>query len=255
MNPSETILFDGDTEFDHYQVVDMFYTGRAARVLFSGQRSAAQSGIPQDGGYAMLFDYNQRLLELVGSVKPKNILLIGGGAFTLPIEILKYFPDTKIDVVERDPGLKELAEKFFGLKKNKNLKIFFGDGREYLQTTNNTYGLILVDAFVHSVIPKTLSTQEFAGLVKLHLDKKGVAAVNVISPYHGLYNNVIKQHYATYKSVFKHVDIFPADKTLSLWISQNFIQIATDKVVVPKYNLRFASLQPPVVNKENILRD
>jgi len=48
------------------------------------------------------------------------------------------------------------------LENNKNLKIFFGDGREYLLTTKNVYDLILIDAFVHSVIPKPLSTQEFA---------------------------------------------------------------------------------------------
>jgi spermidine synthase len=252
---AEKIIYETDTKFEHYQVVDMVYVGRPARVLFSGQHSAAQSGVPTDDNPAMLFDYNQRFLELVGSLKPHSILLIGGGAFTLPMEILKYFPDTKIDVVERDPGLKDLAQKFFGLKKNKTLKIYFGDGREYLQNTDNVYELILIDAFVHSVIPKSLSTQEFATLIKLHLSKKGVTAINVISPYHGLHNSVIKQQYATYKSVFKHTDIFPADKTLSLWISQNFLQISTDKRIKPKYNLRFAGLQPPVISAQNILYD
>jgi hypothetical protein len=123
MEPAEVVLFDGNTKFDHYQVIDMIYIGRKSRVLFSGQRSAAQSGIPRDGKRTMLFDYNQRFLELVGALMPKNILLIGGGAFTLPVEILKFFPNITVDVVERDPELANLAKEFFGLKPNKNLNI------------------------------------------------------------------------------------------------------------------------------------
>jgi spermidine synthase len=255
MKPAEVVLFDGDTKFDHYQVIDMVYIGRKSRVLFSGQRSAAQSGIPRDGKHTMLFDYNQRFLELVGALKPENILLIGGGAFTLPVEILKFFPDTAVDVVERDPELAKLAEKFFGLKPNKNLHIVFADGREYLEKTTKTYDLILLDAFEHSVIPHALSTNGFVALLQARLSKKGVVAVNVISAYHGPNNSVMKNQYATYKSVFKHADIYPADNSLSLWISQNFLLVATDKLIKPKYNLRFGSIKPPIVSPENIFHD
>jgi spermidine synthase len=255
MKPAEVIVFEGNTKFDHYQVIDMLYIGRKSRVLFSGHRSAAQSAIPRDGNHAMLFDYNQRFLELAESLKPKKLLLIGGGAFTLPIEILKYFPGTMVDVVERDPELKNLAEKFFGLKHNKNLHIFFGDGREYLEKITKTYDLILIDAFEHTVIPHALSTSGFMELLQNRLSKKGVVASNVISAYHGLHNSVIKNHYATYKSLFKHVDIFPADKSLSLWISQNFLLIATDKLIKPKYNLLFGNIKPPMINSENIIHD
>jgi spermidine synthase len=255
MNPAEEVLFEGNTKFEHYQVIDMLYIGRKSRVLFSGHRSAAQSAIPRDGNHTMLFDYNQRFLELVGSLKPKKILLIGGGAFTLPIEILKYFPGIIVDVVERDPDLLKLAERFFGLKPNKNLHIFFDDGREYLDKTTKTYDLVLIDAFEHTIIPHALSTNGFVELLRTRLSKKGVVASNVISAYHGLNNSVAKNHYATYKSVFKHVDVFPADKSLSLWISQNFLVIATDKLIKPKYNLRFGNIKPPIINPENIIHD
>jgi spermidine synthase len=255
MQSDEVVLFEGDTEFEHYQVIDMVYVGRSARVLFSGYRSAAQSGVPKDGNHAMLFDYNQRFLELIQSLQPKNILLIGGGTFTLPIEVHRYFPKVKFDVVERDPKLLELAKQFFSLKPNQNLRVFFKDGREFLEDTIKTYDLILLDAFVHNIIPIPLSTQEFAQLISRRLSKKGVVATNIISAYQGPNNGVIKQQYATYKSVFKHVDIFPADKTLSLWISQNFILASSNRRLRPIYNLRFGSLHSPIINSENILHD
>jgi spermidine synthase len=255
MNSSEVILYEIDTDFDHYQVIDMVYVGRKARVLFSGQRSAAQSGIPRDAVHTMLFDYNQRFLDLINYLKPQNILLIGGGAFTLPMEILKYFPGTKIDVVERDAQLKIIAERFFGLKPHKNLNIIFNEGREYLQHTDENYDLVLIDAFSRSTIPKSLATREFVQLLSSRLSKKGTAAVNIISSYHGPKDQALKVQYATYKSVFRHIDIFSADTSLSLWLSQNFLQISTNRRLKPKYGPNFKSLHPPVINSGHILHD
>jgi spermidine synthase len=178
---TEKLIFETDTKFGHYQVVDMVYLGRPARVLFSGQRAAAQSGVPKDGGSTMLFDYNQRFMELTSALRPKNLLLIGGGAFTLPVQILKFFPDTKIDVVELDPELEKIAEAFFELQQDNRLKIIFGDGREYLKASSEKYDLILLDAFTHNVIPAALSTKEFMEILSQHLSKVGVAASNIIS--------------------------------------------------------------------------
>jgi spermidine synthase len=252
---SEQLIYEVDTQFGHYQVVDMVYSGRPARVLFSGQRAAAQSAIPKDTNARMVFDYNRRFLELVSSQKPKSILLIGGGAFTLPIEVLKFFPNTRIDVVEHDSMLAKIANRFFGLKPNKNLNIINNDGREYLTSTNQNYDAILIDAFTHNIIPPTLSTKEFIQLLSQHLTKNGVVASNIISAYHSPNNNLIKQQYATYKAVFRHVDLYPADNVLSLWISQNFLLIATNKLLKPKFNLHIASLKPPISSPKDIQYD
>jgi len=255
MIQSEKLLYDATTKFERYQVVDMVYNNRAARVLFSGKRSAAQSGIPKDGNLEMLFDYNQRFLELVESIRPKNILIIGGGAFTLPMEILNNFPDVKVDVIEQDPHLQTIAKRFFGLQTDKRLKIHFDDGREYLRLNSKNYELILIDAFTHNTIPHSLSTYEFVELISERLSKGGVSAVNVISAYHGPNDSVLKQQVATYKSIFKHVDIFPADRILSYWVSQNFLLVSTNRARRPKYRLRFDSLQLPVIHSDDVQHD
>src|ERR1700760_605289 len=103
------ILWEGDTIYGHYQVVDTLYDGRPARVLYSGDRQAAQSGIAKDASPSLLFDYNQRVFELLTSVLPKRVLLIGGAVCTLPKALLAALPDVQIDVIEPDSGLTKLA--------------------------------------------------------------------------------------------------------------------------------------------------
>src|SRR6476469_4412698 len=96
----EGILVEGDTQHGHYVVADTIYSGRPARVLYSGNHQAAQSGVAKDDNPDLLFDYNQRFIELVRGLLPKKILLIGGGALSLPKALLEEFPEVSLDVVE-----------------------------------------------------------------------------------------------------------------------------------------------------------
>jgi spermidine synthase len=241
----EKVLFDGDSEFEHYQVVDMVYIGRKARVLFSGQQSAAQSGVADDDNQDLLFDYNQRFLELVSTLRPKRLLLIGGGAYTLPMALINSLPDIHVDVVERDPELLEIAEEYFGLKPNKRLSIFHGDGLKFLKTNKRLYDTILVDAFVHNKIPKELSDKKAVQQFYKNVKTNGVVAANIISAYTGMLSSqVLKTHYELYNKIFESAQIFPADRVISEWVSQNFLIIAQKGKASKDYGLRFPAMKP-----------
>lgn len=177
---SDDVIFEGDTAFEHYMVVDAIYDGRPARLLYSGYRAAVQSALALDEHTDLLFDYNQRFFELVSAINPRSVLIIGGGAYTLPLEIVQQLPHTYVDVVEIDPGLDTIAERFFGLKPDKRLNILHEDGRAYLNSTGKTYDVILIDAFSHTVMPKSLITIEAVKHVYRSLARGGVAAVNII---------------------------------------------------------------------------
>jgi spermidine synthase len=246
MSGEERILFEEDSDFEHYQVVDMVYMGRQARVLFSGRQSAAQSGVAHDDDQDLLFDYNQRFLELASTLRPKRLLLVGGGAYTLPMALIDSLPDIYVDVVERDPKLLSIAKRFFGLKANKRLRIIHGDGLEYLKMNTKSYDVILVDAFVHNKIPKELATKEVIGYIHSNLRKGGTVAANIISSYRGPSAEVLKHHYESYRVVFGDTQIFPADKVISEWISQNFLIIAQKGKKRLDYGLRFPAMESTI---------
>jgi hypothetical protein len=216
-------LWEGDTTYGHYQVVDAPYNGRPARVLYSGDRQAAQSGIPQDDDPDLLFDYNQRLLELASNLQPKRLLIIGGGVFTLPTALLAVLPYTKIDVVEIDAELTDIAAEFFGLPTNDRLTIFNTDGRAYLRSTTVVYDMIIIDAFIHTAIPKEMKTIQAFKAYSSHLTENGVLAMNVISGYYRADARVLQELYAAASRSFDVVDTFLASHGYSLWLPQNFV--------------------------------
>lgn len=224
---ADSILFDGDTAMEHYQVIDTIYEGRPARVLYSGRRGTAQSGVATDGKPDLLFDYNQRFVELISSVPVKRLLLIGGGAYTLPMALLKQFPDMYIDVIELDPGLKAIAERFFGLRPSPRLRIFHQDGSDYLARNAKQYDMVLLDAFSHAEMPAVLTSLQTVQRIARNLTADGIAAVNIISSYFGPNSRLIRSQVANYSDSFKHVAVYPAGRSLfSLWLPQNLVLVA-----------------------------
>jgi spermidine synthase len=238
------LIFETDTKYSHYQVWDTIYNGRNARVLYSGQRHTAQSGLALDGKAEMLFDYNERLLELVIGMQPKRILLIGGGVYTLPMRLLSELSETYLDVVEIDSGLDEIAIKHFGLTLNSRLRIIHDDGRKYLDNNAQAYDIIIVDAFIQADIPSSLETSDAIAQYKRNLTDNGLFAMNIISAYRGLAADALKREIRTFESYFSKVDVYPAGPDLSFWLPQNIVLIAQvdDSKSVSEY-LRYPPLE------------
>ena len=219
-------LFDGSTSFVHYSIIDTIYNNRPARILYTDNQSAAQSGLPFDNKPEMLFDYSQRFIEIVEGIKPKNVLILGGGAMTLPSKINSLFPEIYIDVFEIDGGLIELASKYFNFKQNSHLQVFIGDARQLLKSTTQKYDLILTDVFNSLDIPKQFNQPELPFEIKNCLNPKGLSAMNIIAAYYGPSALNLRKTEANFKKAFKNTAIFLGGDSFSLWMSQNFILLA-----------------------------
>ncbi|HVU59484.1 MAG TPA: fused MFS/spermidine synthase [Candidatus Saccharimonadales bacterium] len=222
-------LFEGDSAYAHYRIADVSYMGRPARLLYGGTHEAAQSGLALDDRPELLFDYNQRLLELFRGLKPRRVLLIGGGACTLPRALLGLVPNLRLDIVEIDPLLVDLAGRYFGFVAGKHTRISVAEGRQYLAGTEERYDLLVVDAFLGDTMPPTLRTVEAAQVYARHLRRGGVLALNVIAAYEGRLAEALRRQIASLRTVCTDVQIFPASPALSLWLPQNFIVTATCK--------------------------
>lgn len=161
--------------------------------------------------------YTQTMLvSLAYTDNPKKILMIGVGGGMITKHIHKYIPQINITGVELDEKVLAMAKKYFKLEEDSSYKIVIQDGRLFLNNTNKLYDIIMVDAYKGGYIPFHLCTREFYSLVKNHLTKKGIVALNLHSGSK-LYPRIIK----TLKDVFENVDLYKS-KT-----SSNIIAIAS----------------------------
>ncbi len=221
-----TTLFEGSSELGTYKVVDTIYDGRPARILY-GNRQSPQSGMATDDDPELLFNYNQRFLEMIESRRPKHILLIGGGVFMLPKAVLERFNDIRIDVVEIDSLLPELARQYFKLEDDPRLKIIIADGRDYVTNSTDTYDMIILDAFSGYDIPYSLLTREAVSLYKQHLTINGFMTINFISEYRTFRQRLTHELIATFGEQFNAVALYQADHLFPSKAEQNLMLVAS----------------------------
>jgi spermidine synthase len=212
----------------------------AAQELLEQRESQYNSiFVSRSGSYvSMLFGHNKRLytesrantgdplelpveytrymtLPMIYAANPRSLLEIGLGGGSTSSYLHATFPELDISIVELDPVVIDLAEKYFFVKEGERLKIENRDGRIALVRSDKRYDAILIDAYRGPFVPFHLLTKEFFEIVKAHLAEGGVVAQNV-EPSTMLYDSAI----ATIAAVFDHVDVYPA--------SGNFVVLAYD---------------------------
>jgi spermidine synthase len=141
----------------------------------------------------------------------KRVLVLGLGAGSIPVYLNRFLPDATIDTVELDPGVIDVAKKYFGLRETNRLHLIESDARVFLNRHTEPYDLIIVDAFTGSYIPFHLMTKEFYQLVRNRLAPHGVAAINIL-PAEKLFDSNVR----TLKLVFDNLDFFNTGERSSL---------------------------------------
>lgn len=117
---------------------------------------------------------------------PRHALLIGLGAASLTKFLYRYYPSTKLTVVEIEPRVVAAARQFFKLPDDPlRLNIVIADGSHYIAERNKTYDLILVDGYDADAHPGELNMLPFYQMCRARLNDNGVLAVNLLGRSHG----------------------------------------------------------------------
>lgn len=195
------LLFEGESIYNYLQVKDT----EDSVVLSTNVLFGVQSIMKKDQSLTgMYYDY-ALAAPFLAKQDPKDapdILVLGMGTGTYASQCRKYFTGASIEGVEIDQKITDLASQYFELPDD--VKVTTYDGRAYLQADENTYDVIMVDAYQDITIPFQMSTVEFFGMVKEHLKEDGVMVVNM--NMHSEKEGNINQYLAdTISSVFGEV--------------------------------------------------
>lgn len=222
----ETVLFRQDTQYHRIAVTE---SGTVRHLRFD---SSHQSAIDMTDGLTSRIrypDYMQLPMAMVPDAKRVLVIGLGGGAVTK--RYWHDYPDMKVDSVEIDPGVVDVARRYFGLPQDPRLRVFVQDGRRYITTTRETYDIIVLDAYYADSLPFHLTTQEFFGEVKSRLNPGGVVVYNVISSLEGDDSRLFRSMYRTAGSVWSELSVFSVEigQEHSPTVRQNIAMLATDR--------------------------
>jgi spermidine synthase len=219
------VIYDGDSAYSRLQVLESTAM-RPKRFLLTDNVSA-QSGVYLDEPNEPLFEYIRAFSQAAAAAgEVRRVLLIGGGAYTLPRLILQQYPEARVDVVEIDPKLDELAERYFGWQPDPRVRIIHTDGRVFLNTNQQDYDLIYMDAFSSLVPPFQLATTEAVAKLARGLASGGAVVVNLVGAPQGKGAAFVEAEYATYHEHFGLVSVAQAQPAAPPQVVQNLLLVA-----------------------------
>jgi len=200
----EAILFRADTQYHRITVTE----GDGARHLRFDR--SHQSAISLDDPYESRIRYPD-YMHLAMALKPdaKRVLVLGLGGGAITKRFWRDYPGVTVDSVEIDPVVVDVARKYFWLPEDERSRVFVEDARRYVQSTSETYDIVIVDAYYSDSLPFHLSTEEFLRETKGVMAPDGVLAYNVISSAEGSGSKLFRSMYRTASGVWGNVWVFP----------------------------------------------
>ena len=197
-----------DRESRYYRIRVLDYPNQGRRCLHFSKSRGTQSSMFLDDPYRLDLRYSQTMIAALPFARqPKDVLLVGLGGASVPKFIQKHWPDVRLDIVEIDPDVVKVCQKYFKFEGTPNTRVFVVDGRLYLKRTEKKYDVILLDAYAADHIPFHLTTLEFVRLVKERLNPDGLVASN-------LWEHAVNRFYyaelRTFQETFPQTYIFAA---------------------------------------------
>ena len=222
-----------DTRYSRLEIRDVREPGgRILRELHTPP-SLVQSGMYLDSPTELALSYTRKF-ALAWQLKPgsERFLMLGGAGYSIPKYLLRTRDKIRLDVVEIDPEVTELARRLFALKDDPRLTIHHEDARIYLnryatsRTLNSSvvhpmagggigdapgYDIIMGDTFssVYN-IPFQMSTVECAQSIYTSLDDDGLFISNIISSVTGEKSELLRSIRASFEQVFPDVRVYPS---------------------------------------------
>lgn len=243
--------------------------GRPVRVLNVGGMYQSATNLEDDSIYDLVFEYTKlydRMFEAhpLGAVEGRaeacpeevargrvagdgttaatplsvrNVLMLGGGGYSYPKHLIATHPEVRMDVVEVDPVITDLAWKHFfldrlfaefDLEQSGRLGLICEDGRAFLEARAKElatlgeassagedagdlrpYDAVLIDTFSGKDPVPSLVTVEAARAVKGCLAPGGLYMANVVSALEGHKGRLLRSMVRTLGEVFTHVYVIP----------------------------------------------
>lgn len=164
------VLYEEKTPFQHLII---FENPRFGKVL------ALDGVIQTTDAFEYIYHEMMAHVPLTAHPNPEKVLIIGGGDGGTLREVLRHPNLKKIVMVEIDPSVIKMSEKYFpehsaGAFQNPRAEIVIADGIEYLKNTEEKFDVIICDSTDPIGPGAVLFTKEFYGYCSQALGPSGI---------------------------------------------------------------------------------
>lgn len=167
-------VFSTDSFYGNLKVLDYSYMDRHNRELMID--GLVQGGVDMSNGMSV-YEYSYLMEFLPYGINPtgKHCLVLGLGGGSIPM----WYEERgiKTDVVDINPLIAGIAERYFGFRTSGDMII--SDARYYLSRTEKKYDYIIVDVANGDMTPSHIMSLECFRLIKERLTERGILAVNM----------------------------------------------------------------------------
>ncbi len=188
--PDPSVVYEAETPYCHVAIKRV--STRPEKRAFLQDRLARGRMVVNDTTH--LQDFHRRAFAgltrgLSGDRKKLSLLVIGAGGYIFPQYLTAVWPDSRVEVVENDPGVTRAAKEAFGLDSYAAIETIRMDARSYMDRLCKSgrtgqaarrYDFIYEDALCDSAVPFPLMTKEFNGQIAGLLADDGVYMIHLV---------------------------------------------------------------------------
>ena len=160
---------------------------RALTFVRDDGREAVQTRVNLSAPHTLVAPYARGMfVSYLYQPHPRRVLVIGLGGGAMVRFLTHHDPGVQIDAVEIDPAVVRIANEYFGVRSEGNVRIHTGDAVKFVESTLERYDVIFMDAFLRpsddtdtTGVPTRLKTIDFLRHLQKTLNPGGVVAFNV----------------------------------------------------------------------------
>jgi len=155
---------------------------RGVRMLHIGG-DAIQSAMRLSAPDALELEYTRAMMAfLLFCPQPRDVLMVGLGAGSIPRFMRIRMPEVRITAVEINPRVVTAARRYFGLPaEDRHLRIVQGDGAAYVPASPGSADVLMLDGFEDGAHASELCTQRFYDAAYAALREGGVLSANFMA--------------------------------------------------------------------------
>ncbi|HEU5287655.1 MAG TPA: fused MFS/spermidine synthase [Candidatus Limnocylindria bacterium] len=207
------------------QIVDDY--GMKALKLDQFVHSYVSTSDPTIIGYGYERTYQELTDFHVRGRASFTTLAIGAGGYTFPRYLIAAYPHAKVDVLEIDPAVIEVARQYLGVPDDPRLTSYSGDARLWFieERPVGRYDIVYGDAFNDIAIPWHLTTLEFDRMIRRSLAPDGLLMANIVDDFDR--GDFLRASVNTLRQVFEYVYVFPREPQSATSHPTTFVLVAS----------------------------